>query len=303
MPPPDGSPLDFGFLWWSCRNPPADPTTSFAGKTILITGANNGLGFESALKFAALGASRLIFGVRSLERGEAAKDDICKRTGYQPDNVVIYKLDMSTFTSVKSFAAAVVAKEPRVDVALLNAGMAAPNHQLSDEGYEMSVQVNGLSTALLGALLLPKLRESATVTGRPACLEINGSTGHGMVREADMQFDEGVSVLDAISKESYFQLTRQYCISKLLNMYIQDGLVEVQERYGGADEVVIVTCCPGLCRSGIARAAPWWQRAADGLFKQLLARSGEEGSRTIVSGTTLGKEAHGQFWAHDMLFR
>ncbi|KAK4234271.1 hypothetical protein C8A03DRAFT_37961 [Achaetomium macrosporum] len=76
---PGGPPLELGVLGkhcWAVNHPPADPTVSFAGKTVLVTGTNTGLGFEAAVKYAALGASRLILGVRSADKGEAAKQHI-----------------------------------------------------------------------------------------------------------------------------------------------------------------------------------------------------------------------------------
>ena len=75
--------MGLGLMWWSGRNPPSDPLTTLTGKTVLITGANVGLGFEAAIKFAKLKASRLIFGVRSLQRGEEAKARLCQQTGYE----------------------------------------------------------------------------------------------------------------------------------------------------------------------------------------------------------------------------
>jgi NAD(P)-dependent dehydrogenase (short-subunit alcohol dehydrogenase family) len=303
MPPPDSPVSSMGFIWWSARNPPHDPETSFAGKTVLITGANSGLGFEALLKFAALGASRLIVGVRSLERGQAAIDEVFQRTGYKTASIAMYALDMSTFDGVKSFVTQIQNHEPRIDIAVLNAGMGAPSHKLSPEGYEMCVQVNGLSTALVGLLLLPKLRASSKLAGSPSHLEIVGSAGHHEVTAAGLDFPPGTTVLDGVSQPTYFGQRTQYCATKLLNMYTADGLVAEQSKYGGADEVIITVACPGLCRSGMGRSFPKWQQVLDGGFKKYMARSSEEGSRTIVSGVTLGKEAHGQFWSHDVFFR
>ncbi|KAK3943683.1 hypothetical protein QBC46DRAFT_28136 [Diplogelasinospora grovesii] len=81
---PGGPPLGLelmGKLRWGVKHPPADPTVSFAGKTVLVTGANTGLGFEAAVKYAALGASKLILGVRSADKGEAARQRIVQRSG------------------------------------------------------------------------------------------------------------------------------------------------------------------------------------------------------------------------------
>jgi NAD(P)-dependent dehydrogenase (short-subunit alcohol dehydrogenase family) len=68
-------------MYWAAHHPPADPVVSFVGKTILVTGANTGLGFQAAVKYAALGASSLILAARSLQKGEAAKNEIVRRTG------------------------------------------------------------------------------------------------------------------------------------------------------------------------------------------------------------------------------
>lgn len=152
--------------YWAARNPPP-PTVPFSGKTILITGANVGLGFEAALKFASLDAARLILGVRSLQRGEAAKKAICERTGYDAIKVVVMEVDMGVFASVRGFAERVAGIEGCVDVAVLNAGMAPSGYAVGPEGWEMALQVNVLSTALLGILLLPVLRKSAVMRGSP----------------------------------------------------------------------------------------------------------------------------------------
>ena len=78
---------------------------------------------------------------------------------------------MSTFASVKKFVDTVTKEVLRADVELLNAGIAAPLCEASPGGYEMSRQINVLSTALLGILLLPKLHQTAAKTGKPIHLE------------------------------------------------------------------------------------------------------------------------------------
>lgn len=89
-------------MWWGRRHPPEDPTNlSFACKTVLVTGANSGLGHEAAVKYAALGASTLILGIRTQEKGEQAKQDIAQRTKGSPNIFVIETVDLSTFASVR----------------------------------------------------------------------------------------------------------------------------------------------------------------------------------------------------------
>jgi NAD(P)-dependent dehydrogenase (short-subunit alcohol dehydrogenase family) len=114
----------------------------------------------------------LIFGVRSIQRGEKAKNLICQRTGYLISKIKIFQLDMSIFASVKKFADTVTKEVPRVHMALLNAGIAAPSYEASPDVYEISLQVNVLSTALLSILLLLKPRQTAAKTGKPTNLEV-----------------------------------------------------------------------------------------------------------------------------------
>ncbi|KIX97948.1 uncharacterized protein Z520_06026 [Fonsecaea multimorphosa CBS 102226] len=287
------------------NNPPGNPRSSFTGKTVLITGANVGLGLEAAVKFAALGASRLILGVRSIQRGEKAKEQICRRSGYKSADIQLYQLDMSSFESVKSFAKQVCADEPRLDVAVLNAGMAASSYQRSPEGFEMSLQVNTLSTALLAVLLYPKLRKSAGMSGESSHLEFVGSVGHRMVKPDALDAALGSSsrVLDLVNEKGFFDVEQQYCTTKLLLLHVMDGLVAAaaSSPYTSPKdpEVIITTCCPNLCRTNLGRDFSLLLKLPTYLFQLVFARSAEEGSRILVSGTTLGKDAQGQFWSHD----
>jgi NAD(P)-dependent dehydrogenase (short-subunit alcohol dehydrogenase family) len=300
--PPDKDGI--GMLWWAARHPPAHPQTSFDNKTVLITGANVGLGYESALKFASLGASSMVLGVRSLQRGGDAKATICERTGYDPAKVKLYPLDMSSFASVESFARTVSKEVPRIDVVVLNAGMAAAGYNVSSEGYEMSLQVNVLSTALLAICLLPQLRETAGNTGRATHLELVGSVAHHEVKLETLGLGGNDSVLAKVSSKGFFNAQVQYGVTKLLLMYVMQGLAASALKPGTSmSEVIVTTVCPGLCRSNLGRDFPTLLKIPVGLFQQIFARSSEEGSRTVVSGTTLGPEAHGEFWSHDVLFK
>ena len=120
-----GVPHTLGTFWrlrWSVKNPPADPDVSFAGRTVLVVGANSGLGFESAVKYAQKGAAKLILGVRSAPKGEEAKKEIVQRTGMDAQNITISIVDLNSFSSVQSFVSTLKKNTPCLDVVLLNAG-------------------------------------------------------------------------------------------------------------------------------------------------------------------------------------
>ena len=144
-------------LFHDARNPPEGPThLSFKGRAVLVTGANSDLGYQAALKYAAQGP--LILDVRTQEKGETAKASIVRETGTS-SKIMIETVDLSTFTSVQQFCDRVCRRVPELHVALLCAGLTKPNFIRGSEGFEMALQVNVLSTALMALLLLPKLRD------------------------------------------------------------------------------------------------------------------------------------------------
>src|SRR5271155_1844246 len=109
-------------------NLPFDEKTSFAGKTVLITGTTiSGLGFEAAQKIAALNATKLIITARSEKKGQAAKEQIERyvqsKGGSASPQIEIYILDMDDFSSVKAFAEKVNDNLPKLDAVILNAGV------------------------------------------------------------------------------------------------------------------------------------------------------------------------------------
>lgn len=134
------------------------PTHSFAGQTVIVTGSNTGLGFESAKHFVRLGATKVILAVRTISKGEEALQRIEKET--KRNKVLeVWQLDLASFESVKRFAQR-AADLPRLDVVLQNAGITSMQFALS-EGYESLIKVNVVSTMLLAVLLLPALEKSA----------------------------------------------------------------------------------------------------------------------------------------------
>jgi hypothetical protein len=133
------------------------PTDSFASQTVLITGANTGLGLETARHIVSLGASKVILGVRTLSKRLTAAADIESTTGRQ--NVVdVWEIDLECFSSVKKFVSQAKSLEG-LDTAIMNAGLASLQWNVSPDGWERQLQVKVLSTVLLSLLLLPMLHE------------------------------------------------------------------------------------------------------------------------------------------------
>lgn len=150
------------FLYSQLFVTPKTPKHSFAGQTIIITGANSGLGLEAARYFYKLGGAKIILAVRTPSKGEAAKEDIVKSVKTRTDGastIEVWTVDVSSTESILAFVARLKSLD-RVDVLLCNAGVNFKQHQL-DEGMERSMQINVLNTFLLVLSSLPKMRETA----------------------------------------------------------------------------------------------------------------------------------------------
>jgi NAD(P)-dependent dehydrogenase (short-subunit alcohol dehydrogenase family) len=141
--------------------PPPYPTQSFAGQTVIVTGSNVGLGLEAARHFYRLDCARLILGVRTVSKGEAAKEDIVGSVKHRSDadSIQVWPLDLTSTQSTLAFAERVKDELDRVDVLVENAGLISQSWTLC-EGVEQTMQVNVVNTLLLGMALLPKLKNT-----------------------------------------------------------------------------------------------------------------------------------------------
>lgn len=101
----------------------------------------------------------MILGCRSLEKGEAARQDIEASTGIK-GVAEVWSVDLASFDSVKEFCRRAQELE-RVDVVVLNAGVAVPEFVAADGGFETQIAVNVISTFLIPLMLLPKMRDTA----------------------------------------------------------------------------------------------------------------------------------------------
>ena len=282
-----------GRLW-----SPAQINTSFANKTVIVTGSNSGIGFEAALKFVELGASTLIIAVRSTVKGEEAKARIEESTGRR-GVVQVWELDMDNFTSIDAFARRVDTSLPKLDIVVLNAGVVSRRYEASSEGWEKMLQINTISTALLSILLLPKLRSSSTAS-EPAHMEIVASIAY---QDAKLSQAELGDQLHGCNKpEGFGNAMAQYAISKLFIMWIARELAERCIRPDGTVSVIINDVCPGGCRSNVTRdfKTPFLKFMIM-MVDYIINKSAEQGARTVVGATALGVESHGKFWTCDKL--
>lgn len=151
------------------------PTHSFEGQTIIVTGANTGLGLEAARHFVRLNATKVILGCRSVSNGEAAAASIAENTG-RKGVCEVWEVDLGSFASVKRFTEK-AEKLERLDVVCENAGIARMEYKMVED-MESMVAINVVGTFLMALNLLPVLRRSGEKFGTVGRLTVVTSDAH-----------------------------------------------------------------------------------------------------------------------------
>lgn len=153
------------------------PTSDLSGQTIIVTGANTGLGktawqfprkdaevirilgLEAARHLVRLNAAKVILAVRTISKGEAAAADISSSLSTSKSRIVVWHVDLSNYDSIKAFAERVKSLD-RLDAVIQNAGILTTQFRVAED-QESHVTVNVIGAVLLALSVLPKLRESA----------------------------------------------------------------------------------------------------------------------------------------------
>jgi NAD(P)-dependent dehydrogenase (short-subunit alcohol dehydrogenase family) len=189
------------------------------GKVCVLTGGTSGIGRETAVALAALGA-RLALICRDRQRGEETVAEIAARTGNR--DVEVRVADLSLQRDVRRVAAELLARHPRIDVLVNNAGVVNLRHALTGDGIETVFATNHLAYFLLTLLLLERLRASA-----PARVVNVASEVH---RFGGVDFDD-------LGHAQHYCAARVYGQSKLANILFT---YELARRLAGSG--VTVNC-------------------------------------------------------------
>ncbi len=209
------------------------------GKTVIITGANSGIGKETALELARRNA-RVILACRSTERGEKAAEEIRRRSKNQ--NVVVRPLDLASFASIRTFVHSVVNEEKQLDVLVNNAGVFMLPLRRTKDGVEMHFGVNYLGHFLLTNLLLDRLKQAPSARIVNVAADIPTWLG-------DINFED-------INSESSYNRVRSVAQSKLAVILSSQYLAQQLKQEG--TKVTVNTVHPGIVRNDFGRYLDYW---------------------------------------------
>ena len=205
---------------------------TMSGKACLVTGATSGIGKETALQLAVLGAAVTIV-ARDEARGEAAAAEIRRRVPLA--QVGTMTADLSSLAQVRRLAEEVLARSGRLDVLVNNAGVISLRRQLTADGLESTFATNHLGPFLLTSLLRGLLERSA-----PARVVTVSSAAHRQVRAIPW---------DDLARGERAGNGQAYAVSKLLNILFT---TELAGRLAGTG--VTANCLhPGFVRSALGR--------------------------------------------------
>jgi NAD(P)-dependent dehydrogenase (short-subunit alcohol dehydrogenase family) len=251
-----------------------------SGRTAVITGANTGLGFETAAALAARGA-RVVLAVRNLDKGKEAVRRIEQATpGAEVD---LQELDLTSLESVRTAAEALNANHDAIDLLINNAGVMFTPQSTTKDGFELQFGTNHLGHFALTGLLLDR------VLAAPASRIVSvSSQGH--------RFVDGIRFDDVQSERDYSRV-RAYGQSKLANLLFT---YELQRKLRGT-QTIAAAAHPGGSNTELARNTPAPVRLLFTVIGPLLTQDAAMGALPTLRAATDPGVLGGQYFGPDGL--
>lgn len=202
-----------------------------AGRIVVVTGANSGLGYETTLAFAQKNAT-VVMACRNLKKGAEARDEVLAQ--FPNATLDLMELDLGSLASVRSFAEAFHANYSQLDLLINNAGIMAVPRSETVDGFETQFGVNHLGHFALTGLLLPKLLS----TPGSRVVSVSSIASYG----ADIKFDD-------IMHEQGYARYMMYGQTKLANVLFAN---ELQRRLATAGaNTISVSAHPGVSNTNL----------------------------------------------------
>jgi NAD(P)-dependent dehydrogenase (short-subunit alcohol dehydrogenase family) len=211
----------------------ADDVPDQRGRTIVITGANTGIGFEAALVLARLGG-HVVLACRNAQRAADARARIAAAA--PGGEVSTLQLDLASLAAVRRAAERLRAEHPRVDVLINNAGGVRPRHDVTSDGYEMTLATNHLGPFAFTGLVLDRLVETP---------------GSRIVTVSSIGHRRGAIDFEDLHAEHGYRFQHAYFQAKLANLMFT---YELQRRLAQAGAwTIAVAAHPGNARTEFGR--------------------------------------------------
>lgn len=241
---------------WTCGM--CTCTAQMTDKVVVVTGANTGIGYETALELARRGA-KVILACRDKDRGQSAMKKIINASGNK--RVIFKQLDLSSFDSVRTFADDILRAETAIHVLINNAGTGKLDNSLTADKLPIEAQVNHFSPFLLTKLLLPLIQTSA-----PSRIVNVSSLLHKVGKVDPENFHKPA--------KNAFEHMRVYSNTKLANMLFTRKLSNDLK-----DSKVTVNCLhPGAVNTDIFRHKPRLIR----VLISMVMKTPYEGAQTSI---------------------
>ena len=251
-----------------------DHIPDLSNKTILVTGANSGIGLEAVKLFAANGA-QVIMACRNASKAQAAAEQVMAETAGA--SLEIMALDLADLASVKEFAQEVSGRFDKVDVLLNNAGLMAPPLQRTKDGFEIQFGTNHLGHFALTGQLLPVLETAPA----PRIVQISSVVHRG-----------GKIMWDNLNAEKSYWRWPFYAQSKLANLIFAR---ELHRRLLAAGSPIRAFAAhPGYSATHLQDTVP-----GGGLFNAMIAQPAEMGCLPGVMAATSADVQAGEYYGPD----
>jgi NAD(P)-dependent dehydrogenase (short-subunit alcohol dehydrogenase family) len=267
-----------------------DDIADLTGRVAIVTGANTGLGLETARELAAKHAT-VVLAVRDLGKGEAARADI---TAGVPDaEVSVQALDLASLESIRAASADLHERFDAIDLLVNNAGVMFTPKSTTADGFELQLGVNHLGHFALTGLLLDRM------------LPVDGSR-IVTVSSGAHKFKSTFDLSDLAGTEGYNR-TAAYGRSKIANLLFT---YELQHRLAAAGAPTIALAAhPGGSNTELGRNAPAAMRAFGVAFRPFMQSAAMGALPTLraatdpaaVGGQYYGPDGFGEFRGHPVL--
>ncbi len=258
-----------------------------SGRTIVVTGGNSGLGYETVRALSARGA-HVVMASRNLDKAHEA---IARITREHPAaKLEARALDLASLESIRIFADALAASHPRLDVLVNNAGVMALPYRTTADGFEMQIGTNHLGHFALTGLLIERLMETP---------------GSRVVTVSSQAHRTGRIDFEDLHGEKSYQRWLAYGQSKLANLLFG---FELERRLRAAgSHVLSVAAHPGYAATNLQSAGAKMENSSlkERFFElgnRLLAQSGEQGALPQLYAATMPDVTSGDYYGPDGFF-